>query len=84
MSNREDDLAYGDEYGNDRSSNSQGADRGVVGDTFKFLKNKYKQSQQPQQSQPSYGYTEQANSSSGQQYKPDQVGYVGLPLQVPS
>jgi phospholipase D1/2 len=68
MSNREDDHAYGDDYSKDRGAGSQGADRGIVGDTFKFLKNKYQQSQHSSQSQPNYGYTEQPYSSGGQQY----------------
>jgi hypothetical protein len=84
MSKREDDLAYGDDYGKDRGAGSQSTDRGIVGDTFNFLKTKYKQSQQPQQPQQSqspYGYSEQANQSGGQQYNPTQSGYVSRLLQ---
>jgi phospholipase D1/2 len=76
MSRKEDDLAYGDDYGKDRGAGSQSTDRGIVGDTFNFLKTKYKQSQQPQQSQSPYGYTEQSSQPGGQQYNPTQAGYV--------
>lgn len=77
MSNRQDDPAYGDDYSKDRGSGSQGTDRGIVGDTFKFLKNKYQQTQHPQQSQPSYGYTEQPQvSGASQQYSSSQTSYV--------
>lgn len=69
MSSERDDLAYG-------ASGSQGTDRGLVGDTFKFLKNKYQQSQHQSQTQPSFGYTEQPSSQGGQQYTPDHAGYV--------
>jgi phospholipase D1/2 len=81
MSNRQDDLAYGEDHSKDRGSGSQGTDRGIVGDTFKFLKNKYQQSQHPQ-SQQSYGYTEQPGSSGGQQYTPAPGSYVSSPLKA--
>lgn len=80
MSRKEDDLAYGDEYGQDRGAGSQGTDRGIVGDTFKFLKNKYQQSQHPQQSQSPYGYTEQPSNPAGQQYTHEPAGYVSRAL----
>ncbi len=76
MSRREDDLAYGDDYGKDRGASSQDTDRGIVGDTFKFLKNKYQQTQHPQQSQSPYGYTEQPSNLAGQQHAPGPAGYV--------
>jgi hypothetical protein len=76
MANREDALAYGDDYNKERGSSSQGTDRGVVGDTFKFLKNKYQQSQNPGQTQSSYGYTEQPQGPGSQQYQPGQGSYV--------
>jgi hypothetical protein len=76
MSDGRDDLAYGDDHSKDRGASSQGTDRGIVGDTFKFLKNKYQQSQHPQQSQPSYGYTEQPQGSGAQQYTTGPAGYV--------
>ena len=82
MSNKQDDLAYGEDYSKDRGSNSQGTDRGIVGDTFKFLKNKYQQSQHSQPAQQSYGYTEQPFTSGGQQYAPGQAGYVSYSLEV--
>lgn len=80
MSRREDDLAYGDDYGKDRGAGSQGNERGIVGDTFKFLKNRYQQSQHPQQSQSPYGYTEQPSNPTGQQYEPAPAGYVSQRL----
>lgn len=83
MSNPQDDLAYGEDYNKDRGSGSQGTERGIVGDTFKFLKTKYQQSQHPQSSQPSYGYTEQPHGSAGQQYTAAQAGYVSQPLHLP-
>lgn len=82
MSRREDDLAYGDDHTKDRGSNAQGTDRGIVGDTFKFLKNKYQQSQHPQPSQQSYGYTEQQYGSGGPHNTPGQPGYVSQLLQI--
>ena len=81
MSNKEDALAYGDDYSNERGSGPQGTDRGIVGDTFKFLKTKYKQAQQPAQSQSPYGYTEQAQGSTNKQYQTGQGGYVRHPTQ---
>lgn len=81
MSNKEDALAYGDDYSQERGSNPRGTDRGIVGDTFKFLKTKYKQTQQPTQSQSPYGYTEQAQVPTNQQHQAGQGGYVRHPTQ---
>ena len=64
MSNQQDDLAYGEEYSQSRGADGQG-DRGIVGDTFRFIKERYKQSQQPQQA---YGYGQQQTGPGGQAY----------------
>ena len=74
MSNRDDDLAYGDPP-RDRGPGQEGADRSLVGDTFSFLKSKYKQSQHPQP-EANYGYTEQPPSSGNQQYSYNPTSYV--------
>jgi phospholipase D1/2 len=64
MSNQQDNPAYGEEYDQSRGADGQG-DRGIVGDTFRFLKERYKQSQQPQQA---YGYGQQQTGPGGQAY----------------
>lgn len=74
MANRDDDLAYGDTP-RDRAAPSQGTDRSIVGDTFKFLKNKYQESQHPQPQQ-NFGYTDQPPSSGGYQGSYDPNSYV--------
>jgi phospholipase D1/2 len=79
MSEGQDNLAYGADYSGNRSAGSQGADRGLVGGTLKFLKNKYEQSQGSPHSQPSYGYTENPQGSNEQQYTPDQGSHVSCP-----
>jgi phospholipase D1/2 len=53
MSNQPDEPAYGEDYEQSRGSGGPEGDRGIVGDTFRYLKGRYKQSQQPQQQ---YGY----------------------------
>jgi len=65
MSNQQDDLAYGpEEYDQSRGGGDREGDRGIVGDTFRYLKGKYKQSQQPQQA---YGYGQQQQTGPGGQ-----------------
>src|SRR2546429_425344 len=64
MSNQPDDPAYGEEYDQSRGAGDQEGDRGIVGDTFRYLKGKYKQSQQPQQA---YGYGQQQQTGPGGQ-----------------
>lgn len=53
MSNQQDDLDYGEGYEQSRGAGGPQEDRGIVGDTFQYLKGRYKQSHQPQQQ---YGY----------------------------
>src|SRR5271156_4447038 len=64
MSNQQDDPAYGEEYDQSRGVGDQEGDRGIVDDTFRYLKGKYKQSQQPQQA---YGYGQQQQTGPGGQ-----------------
>ena len=59
MSNQPDDLAYSEEYDQSRGVGGQEGERGIVGDTFRYLKERYKQSQQSQQP---YGYGQQQTS----------------------
>ena len=66
MSNQPDDLAYGEDDEQSRGAGGPEGDRGIVGDTFRFIKDRYKQSQQPQQQ---YGYG-QPQSGPQQQYGP--------------
>jgi hypothetical protein len=67
MSNQQDDPAYGEEYDQSRGVGDQEGDRGIVGDTFRYLKGKYKQSQQPQQAYGS-GQQQQQTGPGGQVY----------------
>lgn len=86
MSNQEDDLAYG-EYNTARGSNSaQQGDRGVIGDTFRYLKGRYQTSQQSHQTygqnfDPSQPYSSGPPGNSGtpsgqQQYGSNIPGYI--------
>ena len=77
----EDDLAYGEDYGNsrgryDQPGGQEGQDRGIIGDTFKKFKSKYdqRQGQKPQQD---YGYGSNPSTSTvgSQQYGGS--GYAG-------
>ena len=71
MSDQDADLVYGEDYRRDRAYGSQGTERGLIGDTVRFLKGRYQGPQQPQQ----LGNT-QPSSSSGQPYNPSQqYGY---------
>ncbi|KAL9105294.1 MAG: hypothetical protein Q9227_009509 [Pyrenula ochraceoflavens] len=75
MSGRDDDLAYGESYGADRGSGGgyQSSDRGLIGDTFNKLRDKYHASQgQPQQP---YGQNQQQYSQGQQPYGQGQQAY---------
>ncbi len=79
MSNQEDDLAYG-EYDRSRGPNTQDGDRGLVGDTFRYFKGRYKQSQQSQQPygeqfDPSQPHSTGRPPSGQQQYGSSNQGY---------
>jgi len=62
--NRNDDLAYGDDYRN-RSYEGQDADRGIIGDAFRKMKTKHQQSShgQPQSGPSAQQYYGQTGSS---------------------
>jgi hypothetical protein len=92
MSNQQDEQAYGEEYEQSRGVGEEG-DRGIVGDTFRYLKGRYKQSQQPQQQygygQPQTGPPQQTGPGgqvydvgpqTGQQQQYGQGSYVGSRL----
>jgi hypothetical protein len=74
MSNQQDELAYGEEYEQSRGAGGQDEDRGIVGDTFRYLKGRYKQSQQPQQQ---YGYGQPQTGPQQQTGPGGQVYNVG-------
>lgn len=72
----EDDLAYGEDYSQNRGSGSRGGgDRSLVGDAVTKLRTKYDQySNRPHSSDP-YGYG--SNSGQQQQPQPQQYGQSG-------
>lgn len=89
----EDDMAYGDYYGQQRGESS-GQDRSLLGDTFKKFKSKYDQHQQGQRPPQDFGYGNNPSSSTvgsqqygnvggsgytGGSYQPQQSGQSGQP-----
>src|SRR5271156_2868208 len=78
MSHNEEDLAYGEDEGRERGPAGQDSDRGLIGDTFKYLKGRIKQSQQPYGQQQQTGQPYGGGSQSSQQ----QIGPGGQPYNV--
>jgi len=85
MSAPQDDLAYGEDHSRERGPGDQG-DRGIIGDTFKYFKDRVKQG--TQSSQP-YGQQQtgpggppyQTGGQSGQQQYGGTAPYSGYQQQ---
>lgn len=65
-----DDLAYGEDYRGNRGGTDdyQGGDRGLIGDTFNKLRDKYHQSQQTSSGQYQQPYGQVAPGNQSAQY----------------
>ena len=81
MSRREEDLSYSEGYGTERAAQDQvegeEGDRGLVGDIFRFAKDRYKQSQKPQQQNYGYGQQQQQQQGIGPGGQPYNIGGHG-------
>lgn len=80
MSNNDDNLTYG-EYNEARGTNTQDGDRGIIGDTFNYLKGRYHTSQAAQQPYGQQFDPSQPHATTGPQSAQQPYATGGQPTQ---